>query len=162
MLRSVAVLGVIVAAVAVFTAFLRDEPPDPTADVDYRSIAAQAREGAGFDLLAPADLPEGWRSNDARLEAGEPPAWHLGILTADDDYIGLEQQRASVRDMVARHAEGSRPDGTTEIAGWRWQVRTEAGADTTYVRHADGVTTLLTGDAPPEQIESYIGSLRAG
>lgn len=162
MLRSIAVLGVVVAAVAAFTAFLREEPPDPSAAVDYQTITDQAREGVGFDLLAPDDLPDGWRSNDARVEPGDPPAWHLGVLTDGDDYIGLEQEQASVRDMVERHADGSRPDGAAEVGGDRWDVRTDGDGNTTFVRRAGEVTVLVTGDAPREQIESYIGSLSAG
>lgn len=163
MLRSIAVLGILIAAVAGFTAFLRDEPPDPAAaDVDYRTIVAEARDALRYDLFAPDELPEGWQANNARVEPGEPPGWHLGVLTADDDYIGLEQQQASVGDMVAQHSDGSRPAGAAQIGGREWQVRDDPDGDTTYVSSAGGVTVLVTGDAPAEQIESYIGSLRAG
>lgn len=161
MLRSIAVIGVIVAAVAVFTAFLRDDPPDPGAKaVDYRDIAAQAREAVGYPLLAPPSLPDGWRSNSARLDPGAPPAWHLGVVTDGGEYIGLEQQDASVREMVRQHAEGSEPQGADDVAGHRWKVRTDGDGNTTYVRHADGATVLVTGDAPSAQIESYIESLK--
>lgn len=160
MLRSIAVVGVIVAAVAVFTAFLRDEPPDPAEAVDYRGIAAQTSGAVDFPLLAPPSLPDGWRSNSARLDRGAPPGWHLGVLTDDDEYIGLDQQDASVREMVRRHAEGSAAQGTADVAGKRWQLRTDGDGNTTFVRRDDGATVLVTGDASREQIESYIGSLR--
>lgn len=160
MLRSIAVMGVLVAAVVVFTSFLTDEPPPPSASVDYRQITGEAREVVDYEVLAPADVPKGWRSNGARLERGETMAWHLGMLTDSDDYIGIEQSGESVRSMVEQYSQDTHPDGTTKLAGERWKVRT-GGEETTFVRREGGITTLVTGDAPRDQIESYITSLTA-
>ncbi|MDN5852557.1 MAG: DUF4245 domain-containing protein [Actinomycetia bacterium] len=159
MLRSVLVLGAIVALFVGATALMRDDPPEAGADIEYAEIASEASSAVPYPLLAPTSLPDGWRANSARVVPGEPPSWHLGMLTAGDDYVGIEQAKASVRAMVAKHAEGTRPAGSADLGGQTWKVRAGGDGETTFVRHQGGVTTLVTGDAPREQIERYIESL---
>ncbi|UYM06244.1 DUF4245 domain-containing protein [Solicola gregarius] len=158
MVRSVVVLGVLAGLVVAFTAFLRDDPPKPASDVDYRQIATEASEGVDYPLLAPADVPDGWRANAARLDPGDPPSWHLGMVTADDDYVGLEQAEASVGSMVKKYARGARSDGTASLGGETWSVRV-ADDETTFVRRDSDVTVLVTGDAPRDEMEGYVESL---
>ena len=159
MVRSVVVIGVLAGLVVAFTAFLRDDPPKPASDVDFAQIAAEASAGVDYPLLAPREVPEGWEANSARLTPGDPPSWHLGMVTADEDYIGLEQAEASIDEMLDEHASGARSDGAATVGGVEWSVRTDGEGDTTFVRRDAGVTVLVTGDAPREQIESYIESL---
>src|SRR5690606_23407808 len=80
---------------------------DPVKPVDWERIVGQARPAADFPLAAPASLPAGWRATSARFEAN---SWHLGVLTDDDDYIGLEQLKVGVERAVDRFAEGSRAE----------------------------------------------------
>ena len=159
MVRSVVVLGVLVGAIVAFTAFLRDDPPKPASDVDFAQIAKEASAGVDYPLLAPVRVPDGWQANSARLEPGDPPSWHLGMVTADDDYIGLEQAKRPVDVMIDDHAKGARQDETTSIDDAEWSVWTGNGDDTTFVRRDGGVTVLVTGDAPRDEIETYIESL---
>ena len=159
MLRSVLILGVIVALFIGATALLRDDPPKPGSDIEYAEIAREASTAVPYPLLVPADLPDGWRPNSARLVPAEPPSWHLGMLTDGDDYIGIEQAKVPVDAMVAKHAEGTRASGSSDVGGNSWKVRTNGESETTFVRRDGGVTTLVTGDAPRDQIESYIESL---
>lgn len=159
MLRSVLVLGAIVALFVGVTTLMRDDPPEAGTEVEYAEVASEASAAVPYPLLVPADVPEGWRANSARVVPGEPPSWHLGMLTADDDYIGIEQSHAPVKAMIAKHADGTRPDGTADIGGQTWQVRTDGDRETTFVRQHGGATTVVTGDAPRDQIERYIESL---
>ena len=159
MLRSVLVLGVIVALFAVVTLLLRDDPPEPGSDVKYEQVAREANKSVAYPLLAPVDLPEGWRANSARVAPGDPPSWHLGMLTSDDAYIGIEQAKAAPKSMVSEYAAGTRPEGSADIGDHTWKVRSDGKQETTFVRQERGITTLVTGDAPREQIERYIDSL---
>jgi len=159
MVRSVLVLGAIVALFVGATTLMRDDPPEASADVEYAEVASEANSAVPYRLLAPSSLPEGWRANSARVVPGEPPSWHLGMLTAGDDYIGIEQAKMSVRAMIAKHAGGTRSDGSADIGGHTWKVRSDGDRESTFVRRDGGVTTLVTGDAPRGQIERYIESL---
>lgn len=124
--------------------------------VDYASVVAQARPAATFALAAPGSLPKGWRATSARFQ---PNGWHLGVLTADDDYVGLEQLRSSRGLAVDRFAEDSKSAGTADVASQTWSVRTGPDGRWTYVRDENGLTTLVTTSASRRVLENYISSL---
>ena len=154
--RSVAVLGAIILALFALGRLLTVTPDEPIRPVDYRSAVESSRTVAEFDLLAPTSLPEGWRATSVRFEQGE---WHLGVVTADDDYVGLEQVEADPHRAVERFAKGSRSDGDTVVGGETWSLHTGPRDDLTYVRRDADVTIVVTGTAPRQEMERYISSL---
>lgn len=154
--RSVAVIGLIVLALYGFGKLFTQEPETPTRAIDYATIVDQARPAAEFELLAPSSLPKGWMANGATLNIGW---WHLGVVTDDEEYIGLEQIKGSVNRAVERFADGSKADGKTDIDGETWSVRESPDDRTTYVRQEAGVTTLVVGTTSRSVIEDYISSL---
>lgn len=156
--RSVVVIAAIVLAVWGFGKFFTTTPDDPVEAIDYATIVGQARPAADFELLAPATLPPGWKATSARLE---PNSWHLGVLTDDQDYVGLEQVKVGVERAVDRFADDSKAGGTADIAGETWTVRKGPNNRLTLVRREDGLTTLVNGTAPRAVIEDYVSSLSA-
>lgn len=162
-LRSVAVLAAIVLAIGAIATFLFDQSAPPRPTVDYLKTAEQARTQASFELLAPPDLPKGWRATSATYEPGVKGRWHLGVLVPGDDYVGLEQSAISERRMVERYASDTEPAGQTTIDGQTWNLRRDPEKnETTIVRGAGGVTTLVTGTVTRAQLEDYTASLTAG
>ncbi len=162
MVRSVIVLLVLVVAFVGFQALFR-RVPDPTPPVDYRAAVAAARQDAPFRVLAPARLPEGWRATSVGYTPSPQAHWHLGLLTSDDEYVGLEQVVGVAGGAVADFAPGSLISGTTTIAGRQWQLRSLPGQNrTTLVLSHDGETTLVTGTATPDVLASFAASLRGG
>ncbi|MGA9100809.1 DUF4245 domain-containing protein [Aeromicrobium sp.] len=163
--RSVGVLGAILLVLFALGRLLTVTPDEPVRPVDYRSAAESSRTVATFDLYAPESLPKGWRATSVRFE---PDSWHLGVLTADDDYVGLEQVRDDTGRAVERFAKASRADGKAEIDGTTWSLRTGPRDDLTYVRRdspesgtasGGGMTIVVTGSAPRAVMERYISSL---
>ncbi|TXL61496.1 DUF4245 domain-containing protein [Aeromicrobium terrae] len=155
-LRSVAVIGAILLGVYGIAQIMTVEPEHPTSTVDYQSALDSARPVADFDLLGPTSLPKGWRATSARYESD---SWHLGVITDDDEYVGLEQLRASAQETIRKFAEDSRPAGSVTIDGTSWQRRTEPDGDSTYVRRDGDMTVLVTGSAKRAEIERYVSSL---
>ncbi|MRJ76590.1 DUF4245 family protein [Aeromicrobium sp. SMF47] len=156
-LRSVAVLGLIVLALWAFGKILFTNDTAKTIDpIDYAKVVEQARPVASFPLLAPTSLPRGWEARTARFD---PEAWHLGVFTDSGDYIGLEQIKVSADRAVDRFAEGSKPAGKAEVAGQEWSVRSGPKGRWIYVRAEDGVTTLINSSASRKVVERYISSL---
>jgi hypothetical protein len=156
--RSVGVLGAIVLLLFGLGQLLTITPDDPSPTVDYRTAAESSRTVADFDLLAPTSLPDGWRATSVRFETG---SWHLGVLTDDDEYVGLEQLRAAPRRAIERFAAGSRAAGTVTIDRTTWSRRAGPDDDVTYVRRDGDMTILVTGSAPRDDVERYISSLSA-
>ena len=156
--RSVAVIGLIVLGLYAFGKLFTQEPDSPTPAVDYATIVDQVRPVAGFDVLAPPSLPKGWKANRASYDI---EGWHLGVLTDDEEYIGLDQAKVSVDRAVERFADGSKAAGTAEIDGETWSVRTGPEGRTTYVRQVGDATTVVVGTPSRRVIEDYISSLSA-
>jgi hypothetical protein len=157
-LRSVAVLAALLLGLALVGKFFTVEPDHAGSAVDPAAVVGGAAKRAGVPLWAPRSLPEGWRATAAELR-GE--VWHVGVVTDEDNYIGLEQAKASEREAVRQFAPESRASGQVSVAGRDWARRVEADGDTVYVRREGNATLLVIGSAPRAQIERYISSLVA-
>ena len=156
--RSIGVLGAIILVLFAVGRLLTVTPDEPTRSVDYRSAVESSRTVADFELLAPDSLPKGWRATSVRFEPG---SWHLGVLTGDDDYVGLEQVEADPQRAVERFAKGSRDGVKITLEGETWSLRTGPRADLTYLRRDGDMTIVVTGTAPRVVMERYISSLSA-
>ena len=161
MVRSLVILLAVIGAFALYQALLTDDPGDPTPALDYQTAVDAARTDAGFPVLAPAELPDGWKATSVRYTPGAKWAWHLGVLTADEEYVGLEQARIDPDSLIKSAAGGTVEAGTTDVDGTEWQVRRDdSRGETTLVRHDQGVTTVVTGSVSQDALEDYVRSLR--
>ncbi len=158
--RSVVVLAVIVLGIWAFGQLQSSTPDDPVREVEYVSTAQSARTVATYPVLAPASLPEGWRANGVRFDPADSQPWHLGVLTGDDRYIGLEQEKAPVEDLIEAYAEGAEESDTVDVAGTTW-VRYDGPDDRiTLVQETPEVTTIVTtSTAPLKDLERFISRL---
>jgi hypothetical protein len=130
--------------------------------VDYRRVVPDARRAADFDLVAPRRLPAGWRATTVRFEPAPRSHWHLGVLTDDGRYVGLEQAGRPVSTMVRDYVdESARPGSPVEAGGHLWTTYTDAGGDLALVRRAGRTTTLVVGhDVPRSDLVAYTAGLR--
>jgi hypothetical protein len=143
-------LAVVLAFVGILVAFNVIQQPDPVVrDVDYPAALLAAQPGASYDLAGPDPLPPGWRVTSARTGVDQQAAtWHLGMVTASGTYAAVEQSDGSPRELVARHARGSRPAGNMEITGASWQRRQGGHPEPrALLRRHGAVTTMVVGTA---------------
>jgi hypothetical protein len=171
MIRS---LAVILIPLLIITVLFTDLPDDkPVDQVDWRPILAVARREAPFPVLAPSNLPEGWRATQAEwVEAGEPfrggepsprDQWSLGFLTPDDVFIGLDQGDRQPADLVKEESREGTPDGQSTINGQPWE-RLVSPDDRTrsLVRREPAATTIVSGDLGYDALEAYVTTLATG
>lgn len=139
----------------------RTEPVDPVRAVDYEQPARFARESADFEVLTPRRLPEGWLATSVRFEGERPQSWHLGFLTDERRYVGLDQVQQSVadavEDLVGEQAEAG---GSVAIDGVPWQ-RYEDGRDLGLTRRdaQQRITIVVVGTAPEDELVRFVQSL---
>jgi hypothetical protein len=157
--RSMVALVAIILVLFGIGKLFSSDPGDPVKPVDYAQVTEQARPAAAYPLYAPASLPDGWRATSARFNTS---AWHLGFLTDDSKYIGVEQVDVSVDRAVDTYAPDSRIDGDVTVAGNQWALRKGPDNNLTYVRRDADSTLLVTGSAPRTVIEAFIESLTTG
>ncbi len=139
-----------------------NDPDSPVQNLDYARDVPLARKTAGFDLVAPPSLPNGWRATSVRFTPAPGAHWHLGVLNRQDRYVGLEQGEASVASMVDTYVDEAAERGApAQVAGRTWLTFSDAGGDLALVRRAGGTTTLVVGhDVSRSDLVSYTASLR--
>jgi hypothetical protein len=159
MIGAMLVLLAVIGAYVAFRAVNRNEPESPVRAVDYQQTLDYARGQVDFPLLAPASLPEGWRATSADF-VPEPARWHLGVLTDEDRYVGLEQSRSSLEKMVETYVDREAVRGkTVQVEGEAWRTWTDGDGDTALTRVDDEVTALVVGTAGLDVLVDYVESL---
>jgi len=158
---------VFVAAYVGFRALTRDQP-DIEPEVDYASCVAYLQE-ADLTVVHPERLPAGWRANSIHFEQGEPPSWRMGMVTADNEFVGVVQQQEDVDDLLEDYVDASprqgadaSPENTLGVASW--QSWSDEGGDRAFSAELGagplaGQTLLVYGSAPEADLETVLGLL---
>ncbi len=146
--RVVALLAVTIVTIAWLGGLFRaDTVVEPEA-VDYEAVARGPQVDSGFALLVPARLPDGWRATSARWGAADRH-WHIGILTAEQEYVGVEQSRLDAQAAQETYAPGATEAGAVQVSGRPWVrlVDEQTGA-LALLDEQPEYTVVVTGSAP--------------
>jgi hypothetical protein len=162
MLAALLVLVLVVVGYVVIRALVTPDRATSEPTVDYSEVVPQAKKAARFHLVAPPRLPHGWSATSVRFDPGPPEHWHLGVLTPEQRYVGLEQGARPVAEMVDEYVDkAASRQRATDVAGRTWSTYTDAGGDLAFVRGDKMATTLVVGhDVSRSQLEAYVASLR--
>jgi hypothetical protein len=169
MIRS---LAVILIPVVIITYFFTRTPDAPVKTVEWTAVLAQARAQAPFAVLAPRAVPQDWRATKASwlvqgkpaLSGGPSPRnlWQLGFLDATDTYVELDQGDLQGPDLVADKTRKGLPDGQSTVQGQMWERRISEDERTrSLVLATPALTTIVTGDLPYSDLESFAATLAA-
>lgn len=156
MVRSLAPL-VVLCLLLVGWAALRQNPDDPVREVDPSSTVQLAAARAQYPVVAPAGLPEGYRPTSARTDAGSvtdagPVTVEIGYLTPAREYAGFVVSDDPRAEELADVLDGAEQDGSVAVDGASWTRSTTARGETALTRVTDGVTVLVTGSAPDDEL----------
>lgn len=161
LLAAMLVVVLVVLGWTVFRAVTSDKEATPVRTVDWKPVVRAAQDAGSIAVLAPEQLPRGWRATSAELRSD---GLHLGLLTDRGAYVGLEESAGSLQDLVEQYVdENAEPGRGVQIDGESWQSWTDAGGDYAVgrVAVAAGAKTsyLVVGSAAPEQVRSFAASL---
>lgn len=153
------VLVVVIGFVAV-RAVLRDNDAVPVRTVDYNHLIAEGKADGRLSMLSPRPMPAGWRATSARYRGGVNAHWHLGVLSSGEKYVGLEQARESVEELIAASVKGEPAKGAPiEIGGRQWQQWRVPKGDYVLTCTDGDAAVLLRGSAPAIEIQAYAARL---
>jgi Protein of unknown function (DUF4245) len=167
-------LAVILIPVVVITVILTNTPKDhPVKEVDWNPVLAMARKEAPFQVLAPANLPAGWRATRVTWvpqgkpylngEASPRNLWQIGFLTPHNVFIDLNQGDLRPQEMVDQQSRAGTPDGSSVVESQTWQrLISPDGRTRSLVLRGSDVTTIVTADLPYEALEAYVSTLSSG
>ncbi|RKT06669.1 uncharacterized protein DUF4245 [Streptomyces sp. 3211.6] len=157
MVRSLAVIGVVVAGIYMFIP--HDDKADPTRTVDYRVETLTARRAAPYPVAAPVGLPEQWRATSVTFERKNANAWHLGFLDPQQQYVAVEQSTDASQKNVAKLTQKAAPTGQTQQVGDRAWERWDGEKYDALVRQDQGYVTVVTGTGSFEQLGAMAAAL---
>ncbi|MHC0432373.1 DUF4245 domain-containing protein [Streptomyces sp. O3] len=158
MVLSMAAIGAVVACIYIFIP--NDDTEDPLKPKDYTVELAQARRAADYPVVEPVGLPDGWKATTVRFKRKEDLGWHLGMLSPDREYVGIEQSVAPPDKYIREITHGAEAtSGTERIGGEDWK-RYEGAKYDALVYEGDGYTTVVTGTAPFEDLAKVAKSLK--
>jgi Protein of unknown function (DUF4245) len=161
MVRSLGlVVGVVLVLAVVVAVALPDGEPVP--EFDYAEAVEGARQQVAYELVAPDELPDGWRVTSARVRpTPDGTVWSLGLVTRSGDFVGLEQTDADPRRVEREQLQDYEPDGTTAVDGAEWErwVERARSPDRALRRDLDGTTVVVVGTSGYEVIEDFVRRL---
>jgi hypothetical protein len=160
MVRSVVLLALVVGAVVALGSLWDRDQARPVDAVDYQGQLGAARDLADYRVLAPEGLGAGWVPTSVDLQSsGGTVRWHLGFLTPQQDYVGLEQADIEPDELVQRYAGGLRRAGAVQVGGESWQLY-RGSVDTALVRRQGEVATVVVGTAGSDVLRTFAAALR--
>jgi len=131
--------------------------------VEYSAQLQDARKLAPW-VRGPAPMPDGWTATSVEFRAPEqsPVTWHLGIVTTEKKYVGLEQSNVTGAAFQRDELGKTEDDGTATVAGVVWQRKTllERENEHALVLIGSGVTTIVVGNAGYPALETFAATLR--
>ncbi|MDX6258795.1 MAG: hypothetical protein QOH84_483 [Kribbellaceae bacterium] len=132
-------------------------------EVPYTAQLQDARKVASW-IRGPEPMPAGWKATSVEFRAPQqsPISWHLGIVTDQKKYVGLEQSNVTTRGFPADKLGKTSDDGTSTVAGVVWQRKTlqDRKGENALVLIGSGVTTIVTGNAGYQALETFAATLR--
>jgi hypothetical protein len=134
----------------------------PTA-VPYTAQLEDARKAAAW-VRGPEPMPAGWTATSVEFRTPQqaPITWHLGVVTNEKKYVGLEQSNVSGGKFVADKLGRTSDDGTATVAGVTWQrkVLLDRKSENALILVGSGVTTIVAGNAGYPALEAFASVLR--
>lgn len=165
----VAMLVLLIPVIAVTVMFTHN--PEPSVpEVAYGPIAERAQTEADYPLAAPSTLPDGWVCTKAEwLPAGTPgraepvigDTWSMAFLTPERMYIGLDQRAEAPEEFINARTQEGVVDGSITIAGEPWVRYLAPNGITRSLVHVGVQVTVVSGDLPYDQLESFAATLAA-
>ncbi|HEU4948559.1 MAG TPA: DUF4245 domain-containing protein [Kribbella sp.] len=131
--------------------------------VEYTAQLQNAKKVAPW-VRGPAPMPSGWTATSVEFRAPDqrPITWHLGVVTSEKRYVGLEQSNVTANSYQSNELGKTEADGTSSVNGVIWQRKTllDREGEHALVLISSGVTTIVTGNAGYPALETFAATLR--
>ncbi|MFI6832738.1 DUF4245 domain-containing protein [Kribbella sp. NPDC050241] len=131
--------------------------------VEYTAQLEDAKQVAPW-VRGPEPMPSGWTATSVEFRTPEqaPITWHLGTVTNEKKYVGLEQSNVTGGKFQSDKLGRTSDDGTSTLSGVTWQrkVLLDRKQENALVLVGSGATTIVTGNAGYPALEAFASALR--
>ncbi|WP_091764606.1 DUF4245 domain-containing protein [Blastococcus aurantiacus] len=164
MIRSLVPLVVICLLLVAWQAF-RASNEETVRTVDPTATVRLAAERAGYEVQAPAGLPEDYRPTSARTDAGfadagAPVTLEIGYLTPSGEFAGFTVSDDAGAEPVRAVLEGATDEGTADVSGEPWTRLTTERGETALTREEGQVVLVVTGSATDDELRAVAAAVR--
>jgi hypothetical protein len=144
---------------------LRQNPEDPVREVDPTSAERAVSQLAGYPVLVPRGLSDGWRPTSVRTDAGrasagDPVTLQIGYLTPDEEFAQYVVSDDQDADALTDVLDDATADGTQQVGGDTWQRLSTERGETALTRTEGTATLVVTGSASDDELETLASSLQ--
>jgi len=139
--------------------------PQPSGEAmraaDFDAAVQTARLSAGYAVVVPGPLPDGWRTVAAQSEgAGDAVVWRLGLRGPDDGFVTIEQSPEGHGPLATEVATSAQPGEQVTLNGVTWQRFTD-GASRALLRVLPDSHVLVRANLPWPALEVVAGGLHS-
>jgi cytoskeletal protein RodZ len=164
MIRSIVPL-VLISVALVWWQSVQQSVDERVQTVDPSSTVQLAAARAGYPLLLPTGLGEDYLVTSARTDAGnagegDPVTVEIGYLTPSKEYAGFVVSDDPGADALSAVLTGAEEQGTVDVAGETWTRSTTERDETALSRESGGVTVVVSGSAPDDELEEVAAAVR--
>jgi hypothetical protein len=156
-------LGVCLLVVAFLIAVTWRPKEEKVRAVEYTAQLTDAKKVAPW-VLGPEPMPTGWTATSVEFRSPEqqPMTWHLGVVTTEKKYVGLEQSNVTGGKFLSDKLGRTDADGTSTVQGVTWQrkILLDRKEETALVLVGSGLITIVTGNAGYPALEAFASTLR--
>jgi Protein of unknown function (DUF4245) len=165
MLRSLLPLVVIVLLLAGWFSLRQSQDVAPVRAIDPSSTVQLAAARAGYPLVVPTGLPDGYRPTSARTDAGSsapgaPVTLEIGYLTPGEQFAGFVVSGNPHAEQVTAVLGGAHERGSVELGGQTWTRATTSRGETALSRQDGGATVVVSGSASEQELETVAAAVR--
>ena len=169
-LHMLVAMAVLFVPVILITQLFTRNPEPPITPIDWKPVAQRAAADVEYEVLAPANLPEGWIATRARyvptgrpMLGGDPAAgdtFQLGFLSPEQRYFAIDQRDIAPEPFVASVTREGSPQGSVDALGRTWErMVSEDGRTRSLVSRGADAVTIVSGDLPYEALEAFATTL---
>jgi hypothetical protein len=162
LIGSLLVTLLFVGAYVAFRALTREELEVKPEPVDYVATVANLQR-SDVEVVYPKDLPEGWIASSLDVVPGDDPAFGVGMLTDDGEFVGVRQEDAPLDNLLTRYVDDEPTEGevltVTGSVARTWRSFTDSGGDLAYAAELGDDEVLVYGSASAADLRELIGLL---
>lgn len=161
-------VGAMIVTVVAVLAFIgyralnRDDLQITPERVDYLATVSTL-QADGKRPIYPVALPDSWIATSVDVKPARTLDWGVGLLTADDEFVGIRQSAGSLDDLVETYVDEDADEGDqVTLSGAltdTWRTFTDAGGDRAYAAVVGDDQVLVFGSAPDAQLRAVVESL---
>ncbi len=164
LIGAMVVLVVVVLVIVGYRELFRTDAAVDPEPVDYLDVAGTVAT-TGLPVVAPTPLPAGWVATSADLDRAERdrPVWRVGMLTGEQQFVGLRQGDRTPEELLedaypGEDAEAGPTTGVDSPVAATWDTWT-IGDERAYTATVRDTVVLVHGSAEPGELEDTLTRL---